>query len=116
MNTYGFHTIHGRGAAIATGVKTANPDLSVWLITGDGDCLAIGGNHFIHVVRRNVDMNIVLFTTKFTVSRKVSILLHPTEDSYPKALLSEQWKSLLFLQNLHSEHVELSLPEALMSI
>lgn len=47
MNTYGFHTIHGRGAAIATGVKTARPDLSVWLITGDGDCLAIGGNHFI---------------------------------------------------------------------
>jgi len=64
MNTYGFHTIHGRGAAIATGVKTANPDLSVWLITGDGDCLAIGGNHFIHVVRRNVDMNIVLFNNK----------------------------------------------------
>ena len=61
MNTYGFHTIHGRGAAIATGVKTARPDLSVWLITGDGDCLAIGGNHFIHAVRRNVDLNIVLF-------------------------------------------------------
>ena len=57
MNTYGFHTIHGRGAAIATGVKTARPDLSVWLITGDGDCLAIGGNHFIHAVRRNVDLN-----------------------------------------------------------
>ena len=64
MNTYGFHTIHGRGAAIATGVKTARPDLSVWLITGDGDCLAIGGNHFIHAVRRNVDLNIVLFNNK----------------------------------------------------
>ncbi|MDR0834997.1 MAG: 2-oxoacid:ferredoxin oxidoreductase subunit beta [Tannerella sp.] len=64
MNSYGFHTIHGRGAAIATGVKTANPDLSVWLITGDGDCLAIGGNHFIHAVRRNIDMNIVLFNNK----------------------------------------------------
>ncbi|WP_085537559.1 2-oxoacid:ferredoxin oxidoreductase subunit beta [Massilibacteroides vaginae] len=64
MNTYGFHTIHGRGAAIATGVKTANPDLSVWLITGDGDCLAIGGNHFIHAVRRNVDINIVLFNNR----------------------------------------------------
>lgn len=64
MNTYGFHTIHGRGAAIATGVKTANPDLSVWLITGDGDALAIGGNHFIHAVRRNVDINIVLFNNK----------------------------------------------------
>lgn len=64
MNTYGFHTIHGRGAAIATGVKTARPDLSVWLITGDGDCLAIGGNHFIHAVRRNVDINIVLFNNR----------------------------------------------------
>lgn len=64
MNTYGFHTIHGRGAAIATGVKTANPELSVWLATGDGDCLAIGGNHFIHAVRRNVDINILLLNNK----------------------------------------------------
>jgi len=64
MNTYGFHTIHGRGAAIASGVKIANPDLSVWLSTGDGDCLAIGGNHFIHAVRRNVDINILLFNNK----------------------------------------------------
>jgi len=64
LNTYGFHTIHGRGAAIATGVKVARPDLSVWLITGDGDCLAIGGNHFIHAVRRNVDINIILMNNK----------------------------------------------------
>ena len=64
MNTYGFHTIHGRGAAIATGLKTARPDLSVWLCTGDGDCLAIGGNHFIHAMRRNIDLNIVLFNNK----------------------------------------------------
>ncbi|MDR2041675.1 MAG: 2-oxoacid:ferredoxin oxidoreductase subunit beta [Tannerella sp.] len=64
VNTYGFHTIHGRGAAIATGVKIARPDLSVWLITGDGDCLAIGGNHFIHALRRNVDLNIVLMNNK----------------------------------------------------
>jgi 2-oxoglutarate ferredoxin oxidoreductase subunit beta len=64
MNSYGFHTIHGRGAAIATGVKTANPNLSVWLVTGDGDCLAIGGNHFIHAVRRNIDLNIVLMNNK----------------------------------------------------
>jgi 2-oxoglutarate ferredoxin oxidoreductase subunit beta len=64
MNTYGFHTIHGRGAAIATGVKTANPKLKVWLMTGDGDALAIGGNHFIHAVRRNVDINIILFNNK----------------------------------------------------
>ncbi|WP_080902653.1 2-oxoacid:ferredoxin oxidoreductase subunit beta [Parabacteroides sp. Marseille-P3160] len=64
MSSYGFHTIHGRGAAIATGVKTARPDQSVWLITGDGDCLAIGGNHFIHAVRRNIDINVVLMNNK----------------------------------------------------
>lgn len=64
MNTYGFHTIHGRGAAVATGVKTAKPELSVWLATGDGDCLAIGGNHFIHAVRRNIDINILLLNNK----------------------------------------------------
>lgn len=61
---YGFHTIHGRGAAIATGVKVANPKLTVWQITGDGDCLAIGGNHFIHSVRRNVDINVLLFNNQ----------------------------------------------------
>lgn len=64
MNTYGFHTIHGRATAIATGVKVANPDLSVWQVTGDGDCLAIGGNHFIHAIRRNVDLNILLLNNK----------------------------------------------------
>lgn len=64
MGTYGFHTIHGRGAAIATGVKVANPKLSVWQVTGDGDCMAIGGNHFIHSIRRNVDLNIVLMNNK----------------------------------------------------
>ncbi len=64
MNTYGFHTIHGRGAAVATGVKVAKPELSVWLATGDGDCLAIGGNHFIHAVRRNIDLNILLLNNK----------------------------------------------------
>lgn len=64
LNTYGYHTIHGRAAAVASGVKTANPDLSVWVITGDGDSLSIGGNHFIHVLRRNIDMNIVLFNNQ----------------------------------------------------
>ena len=64
MNTYGFHGIHGRACAIATGVKAANPKLSVWVATGDGDALAIGGNHFIHTVRRNVDINIVLLNNK----------------------------------------------------
>ncbi len=64
MNTYGFHTIHGRGSAIASGVKVANPQLKVWQVTGDGDALAIGGNHFIHTVRRNVDINVLLFNNK----------------------------------------------------
>ncbi|MDD2245921.1 MAG: 2-oxoacid:ferredoxin oxidoreductase subunit beta [Proteiniphilum sp.] len=64
MNTYGFHSIHGRATAIATGVKVANPKLNVWVATGDGDSLAIGGNHFIHAVRRNVDINILLFNNK----------------------------------------------------
>ncbi len=64
MNTYGFHTIHGRGAAVATGVKVSKPELSVWLTTGDGDSLAIGGNHFIHTIRRNVDINILLLNNK----------------------------------------------------
>ncbi len=64
MNTYGFHTIHGRAAAIATGFKVARPDMTVWQISGDGDGLAIGGNHFIHAVRRNVDINILLLNNK----------------------------------------------------
>jgi 2-oxoglutarate ferredoxin oxidoreductase subunit beta len=64
MDTYGFHSIHGRASAIASGVKVANPNLSVWQITGDGDSMAIGGNHFIHIVRRNVDVNIILFNNE----------------------------------------------------
>ncbi|WP_242092037.1 2-oxoacid:ferredoxin oxidoreductase subunit beta [Aestuariivivens sediminicola] len=64
MNTYGMHGIHGRAPAIATGVKMANPDLSVWVITGDGDSMAIGGNHFIHVLRRNVNLNVILFNNE----------------------------------------------------
>ena len=64
VHTYGFHGIHGRAAAIATGVKVANPTLSVWEVTGDGDALAIGGNHFIHAIRRNIDINIMLFNNE----------------------------------------------------
>ncbi|MBL4848355.1 MAG: 2-oxoacid:ferredoxin oxidoreductase subunit beta [Planctomycetes bacterium] len=64
MNTYGFHTIHGRAPAFATGLKCTNPDLTVWLVTGDGDGLSIGGNHLLHVIRRNVDINILLFNNK----------------------------------------------------
>jgi 2-oxoglutarate ferredoxin oxidoreductase subunit beta len=64
MDTYGFHGIHGRAAAIASGVKIARPDLSVWVATGDGDGLSIGGNHFIHICRRNIDVKILLFNNQ----------------------------------------------------
>ncbi len=64
METYGFHTIHGRAPSIATGVKLANPELDVWVITGDGDGLSIGGNHMLHVLRRNVDLQILLFNNE----------------------------------------------------
>ena len=64
MATYGFHSIHGRAASVATGVKLANPDLSVWVITGDGDGLAIGGNHMFHTLRRNVGVKIILFNNR----------------------------------------------------
>lgn len=64
MNTYGFHTIHGRAPTIATGVRAVNPDLSTWIITGDGDALSIGGNHLMHTVRRNVNVKILLFNNQ----------------------------------------------------
>jgi 2-oxoglutarate ferredoxin oxidoreductase subunit beta len=64
MNTYGFHSIHGRAPAIATGIKVANPELSVWVVTGDGDGLSIGGNHLIHAIRRNLDIKILLFNNQ----------------------------------------------------
>jgi 2-oxoglutarate/2-oxoacid ferredoxin oxidoreductase subunit beta len=64
METYGFHTIHGRAPAVATGVKLANPDLDVWIITGDGDALSIGGNHTMHLLRRNLDCQIMLFNNE----------------------------------------------------
>jgi 2-oxoglutarate ferredoxin oxidoreductase subunit beta len=64
VETYGFHTIHGRAPAIATGVKLANPELDVWVVTGDGDGLSIGGNHLLHALRRNVNLNILLFNNE----------------------------------------------------
>ncbi len=64
IETYGFHTIHGRAPAVATGIKLANPELDVWVVTGDGDGLSIGGNHMVHVLRKNVDLNILLFNNE----------------------------------------------------
>ncbi len=64
VNTYGFHGIHGRALPVATGMKVSNPKLSVWVATGDGDSMAIGGNHFIHTIRRNVDLNVILFNNQ----------------------------------------------------
>lgn len=64
MNTYGFHTIHGRAPAFATGIKLARPELSVWVVTGDGDGLSIGGNHLLHAIRRNIDIQIMLFNNR----------------------------------------------------
>jgi 2-oxoglutarate/2-oxoacid ferredoxin oxidoreductase subunit beta len=64
LDTYGIHSIHGRAIAVATGAKLANPELNVWVFTGDGDCMAIGGNHFIHTCRRNTDINIIIFNNK----------------------------------------------------
>ncbi len=64
MDTYGFHSIHGRATAVSTGIKVANPTLAVWQACGDGDALAIGGNHFIHAIRRNIDINIILFNNR----------------------------------------------------
>lgn len=64
VNSYGFHTLHGRAPAVATGIKMSRPELSVWIATGDGDALSIGGNHLIHILRRNIDVNILLFNNR----------------------------------------------------
>src|SRR5450755_2458441 len=64
IDTYGFHSIHGRAPAVATGIKLSRPDLQVWIITGDGDALSIGGNHLMHIIRRNLDVKIILFNNQ----------------------------------------------------
>ena len=64
INTYGFHGMHGRANPVASGIKVSNPNLSVWIVTGDGDSMAIGGNHFIHMIRRNINVNVLLFNNK----------------------------------------------------
>ena len=76
MNTYGFHTIHGRAPAFATGIKAARPELSVWVVTGDGDGLSIGGNHLLHVIRRNLDLQILLFNNRDLRAHQGPVLAH----------------------------------------
>ena len=74
MNTYGMHSIHGRAPAIATGLKAVRPDLTVFVVTGDGDGLSIGGNHLMHAIRRNLDINIILFNNRIYGLTKGAIL------------------------------------------
>ncbi|MGI9458343.1 MAG: 2-oxoacid:ferredoxin oxidoreductase subunit beta [Aeoliella sp.] len=86
MNTYGVHSIHGRAPAVATGIKTVRPDLQVWVITGDGDGLSIGGNHLMHAIRRNMDINIILFNNRIYGLTKgqyspTSLLGHKTKST-----------------------------------
>lgn len=114
MNTYGFHTIHGRAAAIATGFKVANPEMTVWQISGDGDGLAIGGNHFIHAVRRNIDINMLLLNNKIYGLTKGQYSPLPTEDSYPNHRPTAPLKTPLFPQNWYSVPEAISLPAPLM--
>ena len=91
MNTYGFHSIHGRAPAIATGLKAARPDLTVWVATGDGDALSIGGNHLIHAMRRNVDLKILLFNNRIYGLTKGQI--SPTSEMGKKTK-STPWGSI----------------------
>ncbi|MCX5796014.1 MAG: 2-oxoacid:ferredoxin oxidoreductase subunit beta [Elusimicrobia bacterium] len=91
MNTYGFHGIHGRALPVATGVKCANPELQVWVATGDGDALSIGGNHFIHTLRRNVDLKVILFNNRIYGLTKGQ--LSPTSE-FGKKTKSTPWGSI----------------------
>lgn len=88
MSTYGFHGIHGRAVAIASGLKSAHRELSVWVATGDGDCLSIGGNHFIHALRRNIDINIMMFNNRIYALTKGQY--SPTSDHGQKTKTSPQ--------------------------
>lgn len=111
MNTYGMHSIHGRATAIASGLKAARPDLSVWIITGDGDSLSIGGNHLIHLLRRNFDTNILLFNNQIYGLTKGQY--SPTSEKGKRQNLP-QWDLLiirLILWHYAWEQMRLSLHE-----
>ena len=110
MNTYAMQTIHGRAAAIATGFKVANPDITVWQISGDGDGLAIGGNHFIHAVRRNVDYQYDSAEQPDLRSDERAVFSDVSdEDSSVNPLLTGRWKTRSIRQNYVSERVVISL-------
>ena len=113
VNTYGFHTIHGRAAAVATGAKVANPNLTIWQISGDGDGLAIGGNHFIHAVRRNVDLNMILLNNRIYGLTKDNIHRLQNADLSANHLLTEQWKTRSIRQSWLSVPADVSLHVAL---
>jgi 2-oxoglutarate/2-oxoacid ferredoxin oxidoreductase subunit beta len=92
MKTYGFHTIHGRAPAIATGIKVANPDLMVWMVTGDGDGLSIGGNHLMHILRRNVNVKILMFNNRIYGLTKGQY--SPSPRARPLVLPTTRWTQL----------------------
>ncbi|MBL4639181.1 MAG: 2-oxoacid:ferredoxin oxidoreductase subunit beta, partial [Kordiimonadaceae bacterium] len=118
MDTYGFHTIHGRAPAVATGVKLANPELDVWMITGDGDGLSIGGNHLMHVLRRDVDLNILLFNNKIYGLTKGQF--SPTSDvgtkspSTPQGSIDPSLNPLSFALGVGARFVARTVDTALM--
>ena len=107
MKTYGFHSVHGRANAVATGVKVANPRLSVWVTTGDGDSLAIGGNHFIHAIRRNVDLNVILFNNEiygltkgqYSFARSVDMEVQLSKECMVAAAMHKGMSVIEVLQN-----------------
>jgi hypothetical protein len=100
INVYGFHSIHGRALAVASGLKIARPDLSIWVATGDGDCMSIGGNHFIHACRRNVDLNVLMFNNEVNSLRQRAVFTYSQPDKRQKHLRLELWTTHSILLRL----------------
>lgn len=110
MATYGMNTIHGRAAAIATGAKIANPNLTVWQVSGDGDGLAIGGNHFIHANRRNINLNMILLNNRIYGLTKGQYSPTSPVDSCRSQALTARWKTPSVLLNSASVLADTSSP------
>jgi pyruvate/2-oxoacid:ferredoxin oxidoreductase beta subunit len=108
MNTYGFHTIHGRAPAVALGIKIANPELSVWMATGDGDGLSIGGNHLMHCLRRNLDIKILLFNNRIYGLTKGQY--SPTSEVGPLGLRARHERELRRPVHRHGSSAPLGRP------